>query len=106
MQQSRRWSGSFIFAFTVPWIALTSSPRAQELNEQSKLVASDAADFDSFGVSVSISADTAVAGAYQDTTAAGLAAGSAYVFVRDGTGWTEQAKLVANDAAANPSITI
>ena len=65
--------------------------------EQAKLTASDATDIDSFGSSVSLSGDTAVVGA-SDAAAAGVAdAGSAYVFVRSGTTWTEQAKLVASD---------
>ena len=35
-----------------------------------------------------------------DDTPAGMDAGSAYVFVRSGTTWTEQQKLVASDGAA------
>jgi hypothetical protein len=44
-----------------------------------KLTASDAEDADFFGVSVAVSGDTVVAGAYQETTL-GSAAGAAYVF--------------------------
>jgi len=68
--------------------------------EQQKLTASDATVFDSFGFSVAISGDTAVAGAYGDDTPAGTDAGSAYVFVRSEGTWTEQQKLTASDAAA------
>jgi hypothetical protein len=64
-----------------------------------KLLASDAAAFDSFGCSVAISGDTAVVGAYEDDHASGVNAGSAYVFVRSGGTWTQQAKLTASDAA-------
>ena len=67
--------------------------------EQTKLTASDAAANDRFGVSVSISGDYAVVGAYLDDDD-GNNSGSAYIFVRDGDNWTEQAKLTANDAAA------
>jgi len=42
--------------------------------------------------------DIAVVGAYGDDPA-GAYAGSAYVFVRSGTAWTEQAKLTASDGA-------
>jgi uncharacterized repeat protein (TIGR01451 family) len=49
-------------------------------SEQQKLVASDGAAGDYFGYSVSVSGDTAVVGAYQDDTAGGADAGSAYVF--------------------------
>ena len=69
--------------------------------EQQKLTASDAAAIDQFGVSVAISGDTVVAGAYVDDTPAGADAGSAYVFVRSGGTWTQQQKLTASDAAAN-----
>jgi len=62
--------------------------------EQAKLKASDGTTNDSFGVSVAISADTIVIGAYLDGS------GSAYVYVLSGTIWTEQAKLTASDGAA------
>ncbi|MFV1991644.1 MAG: FG-GAP repeat protein, partial [Acidimicrobiales bacterium] len=67
--------------------------------EQAKLVASDAAKFDYFGASVSISGDTLVVGARIDGDA-GPKSGSVYVFIRSGTTWTQQAKLTANDAVA------
>ena len=67
-------------------------------NEQAKLIASDAAAEDWFG-SVSVSGETAVVGAFGDDHAGGVDAGSAYVFVRSGTDWTEQMKLVASDAS-------
>jgi hypothetical protein len=67
--------------------------------EQAKLTASDAAADDSFGRSVAVSGNRAVVGAYLDDDG-GLASGSAYVFTRTGSIWTEQAKLVASDAAA------
>ena len=68
-------------------------------NEQ-QLVASDGAAGDGFGRSVSISGDTAVVGAYADDTPAGTDAGSAYVFVRSGTTWSEEQRLVAPDGGA------
>ncbi len=68
--------------------------------EQAKLTASDAAYSDAFGRSVSISGDTAIAGAYANDDG-GNASGSAYIFKRDGTTWTERAKLTASDAAAS-----
>jgi len=69
--------------------------------QQAKLTASDAAANDYFGYSVSVSGDTAVIGAYYDDHAGGADAGSAYVFVRSGGVWTQQAKLTASDAAAS-----
>lgn len=69
-------------------------------SEQAKLVASDGAEGDDFGFSVSISGDTVVVGAQRDADHGGRS-GSAYVFTRDESGaWSEQAKLVASDAAA------
>ena len=67
--------------------------------EQQKLTASDGAASDWFGFSVSISGDTAIVGAYEDDSGEG----SAYVFVRSGTTWTEQQKLTASDGAASDS---
>ncbi|MEJ2704794.1 MAG: Ser-Thr-rich GPI-anchored membrane family protein, partial [Sedimentisphaerales bacterium] len=55
-------------------------------------VASDRANGDHFGCAVCINGDYAIIGAYGDDDN-GRASGSAYVFKRDGTSWTEQAKL-------------
>ena len=49
---------------------------------------------------MALAGDTAVVGAYSDITLAGAGAGSAYVFVRSGGAWTQQAKLTAADPAA------
>ncbi|MEM7574862.1 MAG: PKD-like domain-containing protein, partial [Bacteroidota bacterium] len=74
--------------------------------EVQKLVASDRADFDGFGQSVSISGDYAIVGAFgesEDATGTNTVflAGSAYVFERDGSGsWQEVQKLVASDRQA------
>ncbi|MFQ5493855.1 MAG: FG-GAP repeat protein, partial [Phycisphaerae bacterium] len=69
------------------------------VNEDTKLLASDGMAFDWFGASVAISGDTIVVGARLDDEN-GSDSGSAYVFVRSGTGWSEQAKLQASDGAA------
>jgi hypothetical protein len=66
--------------------------------EQTKLTASDAAAIDLFGQSVSVNGDIVAIGAYRDSDG-GSYSGSAYVFVRSGGVWTEQAKLTASDAA-------
>ena len=73
------------------------------LATEKKLTASDAAERDYFGLAVSISGDTAVAGAYGDDDR-GSTSGSAYVFVRSGTAWSQQAKLTAGDGAMNDSL--
>ena len=67
--------------------------------QQIKLTAPDAAAGDWFGYSVSISEDYAVIGAHWDDDN-GANSGSAYIFLRSGTTWTQQAKLTASDGAA------
>lgn len=64
---------------------------------QGKLTASDGASFDRFGWSVAVSKDVVAVGAREDDTPVGPDAGSAYVFVRSGTAWTQQQKLAPND---------
>lgn len=73
---------------------------AASWTQQAKLVAPDAADFDHFGISLALFGDTAIVGAAFDDHAGGVDAGSAYVFVRSGTTWTLQAKLIPGDSAA------
>ena len=68
-------------------------------NQTAKLTASDGAANDEFGTSVAADGDTIVAGAPGDDSDEG----SAYVFVRPGTGWAtgnQTAKLTASDGAA------
>jgi len=61
--------------------------------QQAKLTASDASTDDYFGISVSISGDYIIVGAYGDDSYTG----SAYIFVRSGTSWSQQDKLTASD---------
>ena len=68
-------------------------------SEEAKLTASDAAEADQFGGSVSLDGNVAVIGAPFDDDA-GSDSGSAYVFRWDGTSWSQEAKLVASDGAA------
>jgi hypothetical protein len=68
--------------------------------QQAKLTAADAAGGDGFGNFVALSGDTTIVGAYVDDGAGGSDQGSAYVFTRSGTTWTQQAKLTAEDGAA------
>ena len=67
--------------------------------KQAKLVGSDLAGGDAFGASVFLHGNAAVVGANGHTHSGARFTGAAYVFVRRGTQWTEQAKLVAPDAA-------
>jgi hypothetical protein len=79
------WSGSaYVFK-------RTGTSWAQE----TKLSASDSQPEDQYGWSVSISGDTAVVGSIYDDARTG----SAYVYTRSGTTWTDEKKLTASDAA-------
>jgi hypothetical protein len=68
--------------------------------QQAQLFADDGAAGDEFGWSVAIDGDTIVVGADADDVFANTDQGSAYVFVRSGTTWTQQAHLFANDGSA------
>lgn len=68
--------------------------------EQAKLTASDGATGDQFGYNVAINGAYVIVGAPMDNSP-GLDAGSAYVFFRNGSDWSEQAKLTASNAASN-----
>lgn len=59
--------------------------------QQSKLLASDGASIDLFGISVSISGDYAIVGAVNDDDK-----GAAYLFRRYGSIWIQQTKLTAS----------
>ena len=79
--------------------------------QQAYLKASNTGTGDAFGCSVAISGNTAVVGAVaEDSSASGVNgpqandsaanAGAAYVFVRTGTAWAQQAYLKASNAGA------
>jgi hypothetical protein len=76
-------------------------------NEVQKIVASDRAESDCFGYSVSMSGDFAIVGAYmedEDTEGENslLDAGSAYIFKRESNGiWNEIQKIAASDRESN-----
>src|SRR5579884_706866 len=64
-------------------------------SEQAELTASDGAAGDEFGASVAISGFTAVIGSPIHNSGTG----AAYVFVRSGSSWSQQAELTASDGA-------
>lgn len=70
-------------------------------SQQAQLMAVDAAAYDNFGWSVAISGDTVVAGAPGDDVGYNTDQGSAYVFVRSGGMFTQQAKITAYDGGAD-----
>ena len=76
-------------------------------SQQAYLKASNTEDGDQFGYSVAVSGDTVVVGAIEDSSATGVngdqtdnnarSSGAAYVFVRSGTTWSQQAYLKASN---------
>jgi hypothetical protein len=70
--------------------------------QEARLTASDPVPRDALGSSVSLDADTLLAGApmKRNGTTGSYANGVAYVFTRDAGGWTQQAKL-SNASSAN-----
>jgi hypothetical protein len=66
--------------------------------QQAKLVPSDGGSDNRFGISVAICGDYIIVGAFFDNDF-GNRSGSAYIFHRNGTSWTEQAILKASDGA-------
>src|SRR5262245_6094356 len=68
---------------------------------QGKLVPAEATS-SAYGSALAISGDTAVVGDL-DSTGPTTGPGSAYVFVRDGIVWTEEARLIASDSHVGAS---
>lgn len=71
--------------------------------EETRLVASDAASGDTFGVSVAIDGNTVVVGATGVDREKEENAGAAYVFARQEGGWKQKARLVAPSPVADDS---
>jgi hypothetical protein len=69
--------------------------------QQQKLKANPLRNNAEFGHSVDISGDTIVVGAWTETVGTTDTQGAAYVFVRNGTVWTQQAQLLAGDGTFN-----
>ena len=82
--------------------AASALPNWPSGTQQAKITASDGASSDGFGHGVAISTDGnyAIIGSYNDDDTASNS-GSAYIYIRSGTSWTQQAKINASDAASN-----
>jgi FG-GAP repeat len=66
-------------------------------SEQAKLTPSFGEASDEFGISVALDGDTALVGAHLSIVDRHVNAGAAYVFMRTGSTWSEEAKLTASD---------
>ncbi len=64
----------------------------EEWIQQARLIGDDLEMFDRFGAAVTVHGDTAIIGAHGKDEV-GTDSGAAYVFVRSGVSWTQQAKL-------------
>jgi len=81
----------------IPFSGITPAFAVAIINEDFKILASDGAANDRFGVAVSISGDTAIVGANSHNHNA-RDDGSAYIFERDATGtWIEKQELIPSD---------
>jgi hypothetical protein len=65
---------------------------------QQRFNGNDTVGPDRFGISVDISGDTAIVGADLYSFGNGTQEGAAYIFIRNGANWSQQAKLLASDA--------
>jgi len=65
--------------------------------QQQKILPADGAAGDEFGFNADLNGDTVIITALADDNENGIEAGAAYVFIRNGTTWTQQAKLIASD---------
>ncbi len=75
---------------------------ANAWGQVAQLFATDGEAFGEFGYQVAVDGDTVVAGSYNDDTAGGADAGSAYVFSRNQNGanaWGQVAQIFASDGA-------
>lgn len=89
-------------------IALAVTPAPKTIGtavEQGKLLADNGSTSDQLGVSVAVSGDTVVAGA-PNHDVFGSDSGAAYVFVRSGTTWSQQAEIFPDDGAGDDNFGI
>lgn len=84
------------------YVFLRSPATGVWAQQHPRLVPGDSATGDEFGISVSVSADTALVGAYLAGSPGKTEAGAAYVFVRNPASgaWVQQTKLLAADSAS------
>lgn len=87
-------------AFTLDTLA-SDTAEAQRFRQETKLTSGpDGAPGDECGTTVAIAGATAVIGCPKDDIGSNIDQGSAYVFVRAGGVWVQQAKLTAADGMA------
>jgi len=99
-------------ALLLAFAALANPASSQPIAQQAYLKASNTGANDYFGISMAVSGDTMVVGApYEASNATGVdgdqtdnsvySSGAAYIFVRSGTNWVQQAYLKASNPGQN-----
>jgi hypothetical protein len=91
-KEDREVRSRFLLALVLPLVAAPAM--AQTWSEEAALTAAVPSPDDAFGLAVDLCGDTAVVGAPFDDSA-GTDTGAAFVFVRSGTDWVQQAMLTA-----------
>ena len=86
----------------VPGAAFVFTRNGSTWSQQALLIASDRQVGDHFGFSVALSDDgnSALIGSYVDDVGSNANQGSAYVFTRAGSTWSQQSHLFSSDGAA------
>jgi len=99
-----------VLACSAAWLevddrAATYPVTIDPLVQQAQVTAGDGLAGDRFGTSVALSADgsTAIVGSQSDDVGMNVDQGSAYVFVKSGSTWSQQTMLTASDGAAGDS---
>lgn len=72
--------------------------------QEQRLIASDGGLNDFFGTSVAVSGGTILVGAPNHTVGSNSRQGAVYVFVRDGSGWTQKQELTASDGLVSDQL--
>ncbi len=95
------FSRHLTIAFLLGAASITSSGLGQCTS--GKLVASDAASFDTFGTSVAVSGSFALIGSPSADSPGAADAGAAYIFAKNGLSWSQSQKLIASDRSTGDS---
>jgi hypothetical protein len=114
--EQQKFSGSAVFGFSVALQGDTAAVGAYvgeavrvftrsgtTWSEQQVITSSDQPPGQRFGYSVALDGDTLMVGAPDDNDVASRA-GAVYVYVTDGTTWTEQQKLTASDGSLDAEL--
>lgn len=88
------------FGGLFPAFVFVRNPATGAWPLQAQVFANPALSLEQFSSAVALDGDTLVVGAPLHTSSAGTSQGAAYVFVRSGSTWTQQAKLIPADPAA------